>query len=428
MRRPTQPVAVDAATNVVPHNTASGGYDIRRKNPDGSQVVISKQPLPDGTTRVSGFKQTEDARTGTSTRTYADGRTVIKGRDFERRTVPSGLGFVSHQNGLREATLPDGRPAFRDQFAAVRDQDGRQRQVIERTRYAHWAQGRPAFEAQPVVRHYDVGHIHGAPVAQYRPSRFSSDTYRGFASRFAAPVLVAGAATAAWVAFGNPTTTYEDPVALIGDMQITSGFEEGYTQALPIATDTPYVNPDAGDVRNQMTAMQQQVSSAVKSNATLTQQLGGVDIQATSTQVQQAVGSAVPVQISEDVRLQVRKQVRLAVALHQSGQALSLNDVLAGGYAKVYLFQTAQPVNVPDLSAGGECFLNTGDLVAFAKLPAADAQAAEMKVVASAANSCRPEEHVEVRLTDIQEMLNGFSERVEDNMKRVSTCAASGRC
>jgi hypothetical protein len=51
-----------------------------------------------------------------------------------------------------------------------------------------------------------------------------------------------------------------------------------------------------------------------------------------------------------------------------------------------------------------------------------------MKVIASGANSCRAGELVQVPLTDLQEMLNGFSERVEDNMKRISACAASGRC
>jgi hypothetical protein len=124
----------------------------------------------------------------------------------------------------------------------------------------------------------------------------------------------------------------------------------------------------------------------------------------------------------------VRKQVRLSVALHQNGRPLVLGDVLASGYARIYLFQTAQPISVGNLSAGGECFLNTGDLIGFSKLPAGNATAAEMKVLASGANSCRPDELVQVGLTDLQEMLNGFSERVEDNMKRVSACAASGRC
>ena len=79
-------------------------------------------------------------------------------------------------------------------------------------------------------------------------------------------------------------------------------------------------------------------------------------------------------------------------------------------------------------SAGVECFLNTGDLIGFSKLPAGEGAFAEMKVVASGSSSCLPGEVVQVRLTDLQEMLNGFSERVEENMQRVSACAASGKC
>jgi hypothetical protein len=333
--------------------------------------------------------------------------------------------------------LPDGKPAFQDRLTSSRDRDGSQRQVIERTHYAHWSNGRPEQEVQPFVRQYDVGHIHGAPVAEYRPSRFSSEVYRGFHSRYAVPVVVAGlAAAAAWVAFDSgsdsdtnePAATYNDPVALMGDMQISSGFEEGYAYVAPSGVVPVYDTPEAAALRSQMAAVQQQVNTSVQGNTSLKQQLGAVDVQAGSSQVQQAVGNAVPVQISEEVRQQVRKQVRLSVAMHQNGRPLVLGDVLASGYAKIYLFQTAQPVNVVNVSAGAECFLNTGDLISFARLPASDSAVAEMKVIASGSNSCQPGEVVQVGLAELQEMLNGFSERVEDNMKKVTACAGSGRC
>ena len=272
-------------------------------------------------------------------------------------------------------------------------------------------------------------------MAEYRPSRFSSEVYRGFHSRYAVPVVVAGlAAAAAWVAFDSgsdttePAATYNDPVALMGDMQISSGFEEGYAYVAPSGAVPVYDTPEAAALRSQMVAVQQQVNTSVQGNTSLKQQLGAVDVQAGSSQVQQAVGNAVPVQISEEVRQQVRKQVRLSVAMHQNGRPLVLSDVLASGYAKIYLFQTAQPVNVVNVSAGAECFLNTGDLISFARLPASDSAVAEMKVIASGSNSCQPGELVQVGLPELQEMLNGFSERVEDNMKKVTACAASGRC
>ncbi|MBP8786117.1 MAG: hypothetical protein KBH41_01410 [Azonexus sp.] len=408
-----------------------GSFDIRHKNPDGSQMVISQKLMPDGTKKVSGFQQSEDLRKGTTNRVYADGRRVTVGKDFERLSVGSGPAFVTKGNGLREEVLPNGRPAFQDRFTSFRDRDGSERRVIERTHYAHWSYGRPQYVDRPYIRLYDVGQIYGAPVAYYRPDRFAYATYRPFYQRFAVPLALASVVTVgavAAVAFASQNTGYDDPMALMGDMQIASGFEEGYGYSPSYGATQDYDTPESAALRSQMAEVQQQVKTSVKSNPPLAQQLGEVDLQASSAQVQQEVGSAVPVQIPEEVRQQVRKQVRLSVAMHQNGRALVLDDVLASGYAKIYLFQTAHPLNVGDLSTGGECFLMTGDLIGFSSLPAANSPFAEMKVVASGANSCQTGGVVEVRLTDLQEMLNGFSERVEDNMKRVSACAPSGRC
>ena len=426
---PASPVAVGAATHVIPRGDPKS-FDIRHKSPDGSQILISQKQLPDGTRKMTGFKQTEDSRNGTTTRIYSDGRSVTQGRDFERRKVGNGMDFVTNRNGLREAQLPDGRPVFKDRFISTRERDGREHQIIERTEYAHWANGRREHEERPRVHHYDVGRIHGEPVAEYRPSRFAPEEYRRYHSRFAVPVAVAAVAlmaAGAYVAFDSPAASYNDPAALMGDMMISSGFEEGYAESIPDSAASVYDAPEAVALRSQMVVVQQQVNTSVQGDASLKDQLGGVDLQASSSQVQQAVGNAVPVQISEEVREQVRQQVRLSVAMHQNGHPLVLASVLASGYAKIYLFQTAQPLNVEGVSTGA-CFLNTGDLIGFSTLPAAESPVAEMKVIASGANSCRPGELVQIRLTDLQEMLNGFSERVEDNMNRVSACAASGRC
>ena len=112
----------------------------------------------------------------------------------------------------------------------------------------------------------------------------------------------------------------------------------------------------------------------------------------------------------------------------QNGKPLLLGDVLAAGYASIYLFQAAQPLNVADLSAGGECFLNTGDLMVLARPPASGSPVADMRVVASGVGSCLPGQEVQVALADLQDMLNGFTERVENNLRRVTACAASGGC
>ena len=199
----------------------------------------------------------------------------------------------------------------------------------------------------------------------------------------------------------------------MGDLTIASGFQQGYAYVPPVGS-------------GMSSGAQSQ--SGVQGNEALNKQLGGVNIEAASAQAQQSVGQVVPVQISEEVRQQVHRQVRLSVAMHQNGKPLVLADVVASGYGKIYLFQAAQPLNV-GAAGGGECFLNTGDLIGFSRLPQVGSATAEMKVIASGMNSCRPDAVVLVPLTALQEMLNGFSQRVEDSIRRVSACsAAGGRC
>jgi hypothetical protein len=175
--------------------------------------------------------------------------------------------FVTRRDGLREAVMPDGKPAFQDRFTSFRDRDGSERRVIERTRYARWSRGRPEYDARPVVRQYDVGQIRGAPTAYYRPSRYEPGYYRSYYSRFAVPVALAAAAGTAWVVFGSPATSYTDPVSLMGDMQIASGFEDGYAYAMPSGATPVYDTPEAAALRSQMAAVQQQVNTSVQRQA-----------------------------------------------------------------------------------------------------------------------------------------------------------------
>jgi hypothetical protein len=136
-----------------------------------------------------------------------------------------------------------------------------------------------------------------------------------------------------------------------------------------------------------------------------------------------------PVQVPDEVRMQVRAQVRLSIAQLQNQHPALLSDVLKSGYAKIYLFQAAAPLNVQDAATGEECFINTGDLLGFAQLPAGESPVALMKVVTSGAQSCQPKQLLNVPVTDLQDMMNAFSERVEDNLKRVNACLATpGSC
>jgi hypothetical protein len=118
----------------------------------------------------------------------------------------------------------------------------------------------------------------------------------------------------------------------------------------------------------------------------------------------------------------MRKQVRLSVAQHQNGTPLLLSDVVESGYARIYVFQAAAPIEVEDVSTGAPCRLAAGDLTEFQKVPDGSAAAAPMSVIASRPGHCAPNQVVHVKFEDLQEMLNAFSQRVEENMKKLNSC------
>jgi len=387
------------------------GAEPARVPVDGARTVITQSVRPDGSRRVIGYRQIEDGRTGTTTRVYGDGRRVVWGPDFERRSVGNGVDFVTRHDGRREATLPDGRPIFRDRHIGARDVAGEPRHQIERTRYVRWWRGRPVFEPRPLVRYYDAGVFFGAPVAYYRPARLAPRYYSIYVAPFVTPLpVMAFGPVDEWVIFASTPRVYQDPVVLMGDMQIWSGFEQGVAYASAWSGTSLYGSQQAVAVRDAVAQAQQQA--------------GAWD----ATGYRQVPIQPAPVAIAEDIRLRVREQVRATVALLNTGSPLTLGHVLAAPDALAYLFQTAQPLVVTDLAGGGECFLNTGDLISFSAMPDTVSGFATMSVVASAPGSCAPLSVVPVSLSDLQEMLNGFVERLEDNLRRVEACMANGTC
>jgi hypothetical protein len=135
-------------------------------------------------------------------------------------------------------------------------------------------------------------------------------------------------------------------------------------------------------------------------------------------------GDGVRMSIPDDVREQIRKQVRLSVAQHASGHLDSLADILHSGYAQIYLFQVAEPLDTHSELTGDRCGLASGDLLvmttAFPR--PGDEATLDMRVAASRRGHCASQDTVEVTVGELQEMLNAFHERVEVDMRKLRGC------
>jgi hypothetical protein len=130
--------------------------------------------------------------------------------------------------------------------------------------------------------------------------------------------------------------------------------------------------------------------------------------------------------VPEDVRTQIHKQVRLSLAQHAHEHPLNLIDIIQSGYSRIYLFQVAGAIDTVSVITGDGCALDSGDLIAFTSL--GDSQqrpTAQMKVVAARPGHCLSHDRVEVSVGDLQDMLNTFNQRLEENMRKLHACAAT---
>ena len=114
---------------------------------------------------------------------------------------------------------------------------------------------------------------------------------------------------------------------------------------------------------------------------------------------------------------QLRTQVDLTVDRYRSDDFLSLEDAFRD---PDYLFVVDTDISV--LAADGStCYLSGGDVLKVARTPGHNDVVAEMQVVTSKGESCFAGTVVTLSLEDLQEMLNSFSERVDDGLQKVQT-------
>ena len=116
--------------------------------------------------------------------------------------------------------------------------------------------------------------------------------------------------------------------------------------------------------------------------------------------------------ISEPVKEQVRVEVDAAAKAIQTEQPIALDSALAD---PSYLFIVDAPISAAT-STGATCALTGGDIIKAAAPVDPDVPVATMGVVTSKREDCPAGALVSVSYTDLQEMLNSFSESVDDGM------------
>jgi hypothetical protein len=426
--RPTSQVALNPTTTFAAKPN-HGGIVVEQKKQDGSQVVVSAHSSATGHRELIAYQRIDDPARGTQARVYLDGHRVVRGHDFVTYAAPHRLTVTRFNDGRRDEFLPDGRRVSREEFAVIRDHDGRQERILRQTVFAAVIAGTAMALDVPVVNVYHVVPYHGVAIYTYTPVIYQPPFYDAFGSPYPAPIAVAYGCPycpSAAVAYDVPPATYSDPTELVADLQLSSAMDDGMN-ALPATLPDPAVQ----DLQTDVAALQDQIAAASATNEELKARLADQqdEVVALQTKVgelqQNAATEKQPVHVSNAVRQQIRKEVQQDIALHKEEKPLSLVDIIASAEARDYIFQISEAIDATTADDGEECLLTTGDLVKFEQTPGADDAAAQMKVVTSKPTSCKAGDVIQVSLADLQEMLNGFSQRLEANMSKVHDQVAS---
>ena len=308
--------------------------------------------------------------------------------------------------------------------------------TIERAVFVGVAAGVAIALAEPFVQVYDVVPYGGIMLYPYVPAVYPAPFYAPYFSPFAVPIAVTPACLfcpSPLVAFAEMPVAYTDPVDLIGDVQISSAFDESMVSydAVNVPQDVPPPPPEAylpaseaapasqAEVQAltaEVESLNQTVAAVASNNEELRE---AVSAQARVDEQKQAEQARRKIQVSEEIRQQVRKQVKEELARHQEGNSTTVADVLSSPEAANYIFQVSNPINAMALEAGVECTLTVGDMARLAQPPAEGDVSAQVRVVTSKPGNCDEGATIAVSLSDLQDMINGFNSRLDQNMKKL---------
>ena len=469
-------------TATVVANAGHPGFRAVKRESARTSVVVEQREDSQGHAHVNAYRQIMSVDGRTTTRVYTDGRRTVDGITFHSVGRVSGPQFVRYNNGLRAAYMPNGRPLYAESFAmehSLAGGGGPPPSIVQRTIYATTVAGQFHELATPIRRYYTVTRFGGNDTFVYRPVVYAAAVFTALYSPFAFQIVVGPqclVCPAPNVVFAVPPERYSDPIELLGDMQVAGavsdqgvppfdepgtnqGTAEVISDGAPMPSDQPPDQPtnqpaippdsspapaglitadaagsgadstDLDKLKQQATELHAHaVARTDIKPATLTSSGDQPDTAAIPTA---AVSGAAPttgdtLAVPEDVRSQIHKEVRLSLAEHANAHPLTLIDIMQSGYSRIYLFQVASTIDTSSVITGDGCALGSGDLLALASLgDEQERPTAQMKVVTAGTGHCLSHDVVQVSIGDLQDMLNAFNQRLEENIHKLNACVAT---
>ena len=422
-------IVIDHATTITPM-ADHRGFSVTHQNVDGSQLVVNERRSGSSKPIVNAYLLKQNSDLGTQTRIYSDGHRITTGPGFVTRSALGRPTYIIHSDGLRDALLPDGHKWFEESKLQLFDRDRHPHDGVQRTVFAGLVGGDPVPAGKPVVQTFVVAPVHGVRTFAYVPRPLPPIVLRTLVVPFWQPIVVSAACTICpppAVVFDDPPTEYADPADLLADLQVSGAVADGMVEVGADANSVP--TPDAQDLDVQLATLQFKLDNAAADDSQLKEQLHEQPRLVSNLQyvrpISTAASTSAPVRVTKAVQQQLRREVKEDMIEQVQQNPLLLSDLIASPEALRYVFEVSDMIETTDTTAGADCSLTGGDLVSFANLPADGDVTAHVKVVSGKDSSCRPDAVLEVSLSDLQDMLNAFSERLENNMTKVHQWIAS---
>jgi hypothetical protein len=434
------------------------GYRAVRTTADGAHVVVEERRLPGGAGIVTAYKESKSG--ATVSRLYTDGRVVTNGTYFRSRGVIGGPKFVKYDNGLHAAYLANGRPLYAEQFRDITRPSGETLRVVQRTTLV--PVGRNGGSTA-VVRFYTLNTVKSINYVVYQPLPYRAEFYLGLYRPFVGSLMVkmiCPLCPPPTAEFEDAFLAYAEPMDLVADLAMSDATNDDIAPEVPapanvlqdvgnpvgadfdLEANLPPPPPEmvaaeeafkgsgdeqVADLRITATNLRQGIANSAELGlaATVTKAQFS-EVSYSPAAPNSATSNAPPILIPDYARTQLRKEARLSVALQQNQRQLFLPDVISSEYAKVFVFQATTPIDVTESGGDDQCTLSGGDLIRFARIPAATDAVATVKVISSRVGHCRPDAIVELGASDLQDMMNAFTERLEREKMRVTACQAPG--